>query len=307
MVRISVIVPVGAESGRLPSCLECLESQDLPREDFEIIVVANHSSVRKQELADRFARIIWCEELTVGSYAARNRGVLSARGEFLAFTDADCAPDRAWLRNGFQALEEGADIVGGKIVITTSATPSAAELYDKAVTLHTETILRERGYIVTANLFCRRQVLERVGPFDATLRSGADALWGRRAAELGYAPRYEEAAVISHPACTSLPALARRTARIVRGLVTAACGRAGTPLDARSLLPFLRANLRNGKNILCHREYTFGERARALGMWMAVQLVAIVSVASTVAGLRTRRSRTVIEARVEGEDSPLQS
>jgi glycosyltransferase involved in cell wall biosynthesis len=44
-------------------------------------------------------------EARPGSYAARNTGIELARGDILAFTDADCLPAADWIEHGLAALQ----------------------------------------------------------------------------------------------------------------------------------------------------------------------------------------------------------
>ena len=123
--RISVIIPVHNGAHSLGACLGALESQTLARGDeFEVIVVDNGST---DELADTrrlFPGVRWLEEAAPGSYAARNRGLRQAAGEIIAFTDADCLPDAAWLRQGVAALAAGpATVVGGEVPCARSGRP----------------------------------------------------------------------------------------------------------------------------------------------------------------------------------------
>ncbi|MEQ8961723.1 MAG: glycosyltransferase family A protein, partial [Coleofasciculus sp. C2-GNP5-27] len=71
-----------------------------------MIVVDNASD----EAADikgvvaQFGQAIAAYESTPGSYAARNKGISLAKGEVIAFTDADCIPDAKWLESGLHRL-----------------------------------------------------------------------------------------------------------------------------------------------------------------------------------------------------------
>src|SRR5438093_1303856 len=95
-MRVSVVVAARNAEATLPACLSALSLQDFPRAEFEVLVVDDGSTDRTAEVAAAAgARVI--STPPSGPAAARNRGAEAARGEILAFTDADCAPDPGWL------------------------------------------------------------------------------------------------------------------------------------------------------------------------------------------------------------------
>jgi len=137
---VSVVVPTCGRPELLARCLAALESQTLPRERYEIIVIED----RKRE----------------GPATARNRGWRAARAPIIAFTDDDCVPDKAWLERGLEAIRDH-DVVCGRIVMPLPPVPTDYERDAQGL---------ERAEFVTANCFCRKSMLERVGGFDERFR-----------------------------------------------------------------------------------------------------------------------------------------
>ena len=101
---ISVVVPAYNEEHNIAACLESLERQTLPRDQYEVIVVDGGSKDRTREIAARYADLVFVQtSRKVGG--ARNDGVLRAAGEVIATTDADCIIPPGWLeviREGFE-------------------------------------------------------------------------------------------------------------------------------------------------------------------------------------------------------------
>lgn len=86
--RVSVIVPTHNSARYLPEAIDSVLGQTY--RDFEIIVVDDGSTDDTQEVLARYGdQIRVVRQRNQGSAAARNAGILAARGEFIAFLDAD--------------------------------------------------------------------------------------------------------------------------------------------------------------------------------------------------------------------------
>jgi GT2 family glycosyltransferase len=139
--QVSVVVPTCGRPALLARCLQALESQSLPRDQYEVIVAED----RQRD----------------GPATARNQGWRRARAPIVAFTDDDCIPDHDWLRRGLEALAGGAHAVCGRIVMPLTGAPTDYERDAQGL---------ERAEFVTANCFVRKFMLERVGGFDERFR-----------------------------------------------------------------------------------------------------------------------------------------
>src|SRR6056297_2548076 len=129
---VSIIIPVYNDRDRLTNCLQKLYEQDYPKSFYEVIVVDNGStlSIREMVLKYRF-KIVY--EKKPGSYAARNKGIKSACGEILGFTDSDCIPSKDWIKNAatYFSVNSNNLIIGGKINVFDKTGKKALCHYDK--------------------------------------------------------------------------------------------------------------------------------------------------------------------------------
>ena len=88
--QLSVIVPVRDGSATLARALTAILASELPRNDYELIVVDDASTDGSAEVAARCAdTVVRLSGRRCGPAYARNRGAEQARGEVLAFVDAD--------------------------------------------------------------------------------------------------------------------------------------------------------------------------------------------------------------------------
>jgi glycosyltransferase involved in cell wall biosynthesis len=217
---VSVIIPVLNDGERLARCLAALDGQDYPRDSYEVIVVDNGSTeLGIEPPASLDARIV--QELRPGSYAARNHGLSLARGEIIAFTDADCLPAPDWLTTGAARLQERPDVglLAGRIDVTLSDArhPRAIELYELLHAFPQQRYVEEMCFGATANVFSRREVFDRTGLFDASLRSGGDKEWGQRVCAAGYEILFDDRVSVRHPARTTWAELRHKLERVLHG------------------------------------------------------------------------------------------
>ena len=94
---ISVIIPTFNEEENIAQCLVSLSHQNIPRADYEIIVVDGGSKDATCEIAKKYAdRVFVQTSKKVGG--ARNDGVKVANGDIVATTDADCILPPHWIK-----------------------------------------------------------------------------------------------------------------------------------------------------------------------------------------------------------------
>jgi GT2 family glycosyltransferase len=235
---VSVVVPVYRDHDRLARCLEALARQSYPAERREIVVVDNAPDpCRRPAVLPASAPVRLVHEPRAGSYAARNRGIALARGDILAFTDADCIPEPDWMRAGVDRLagDPRGGVAAGAVELfyARPERPNVCELYDALAAFRQETYVTRLGFGATANLFASRAVLEVVGGFDPRLKSQGDVEWGRRVAAAGYTMVYASEARVRHPARATLGALAARARRLVGGMYDLEYARRGWLAQAR--------------------------------------------------------------------------
>ncbi len=111
--NITVIIPAKNEQHCIEKCLAGVFSQSLA--PGEVIVVDGGSMDGTVEIAKRFpVTVLTDTNGTVGG--ARQTGFKAARGELIAYTDADCVPAPAWLENLARGLEDGVVAAGGSVM-----------------------------------------------------------------------------------------------------------------------------------------------------------------------------------------------
>ena len=92
-MKLSIIVPVCNVADYLAKCLDSLLAQDLPQNEYEIIVVNDGSTDNSGEIAlqyaDKYENIMLINQANQGLSGARNTGIKQAKGDYIQFVDSD--------------------------------------------------------------------------------------------------------------------------------------------------------------------------------------------------------------------------
>lgn len=219
---VSVIIPVYNDSERLKLCLQALENQTYSKDLYEVIVVDNASEEDLKSVVNQFSQANYIYESKPGSYAARNKGISVAKGEIIAFTDSDCIPVSEWIEKGVEQLQNTPDcgMVAGKVEVffKNPDRPTSVEIYESIeLDFPQERLLKERHFGVTANVFTFKKVIDDVGLFNDTLKSGGDREWGNRVFSAGYKQVYADGACVYHPSRHSFYQLYKKVTRLNGG------------------------------------------------------------------------------------------
>jgi glycosyltransferase involved in cell wall biosynthesis len=170
-MKASVVVPVYNGADTLKRCLHGLSVQDIRQKCYEIIVVNDGSSDNSAAIAADF-NVRLLEQDNLGAPAARNLGLANARGDWVAYTDADCVPSRSWLSSLLTAVEGDShtDLAIGAAgrTIGYNSTHAAARFVDMMGGLDAKRHLSHPRFpfAPSGNVMYRRTILEQVGGFD---------------------------------------------------------------------------------------------------------------------------------------------
>ena len=219
-VTVAVCTRDGAE--RLPACLAALETLEYPEDRLELLVVDNapaNDSTRR--IVAAHPRIRYAVEPRPGLDWARNRAVLEARGDIVAFTDDDVSVDAGWTKAIAAVFREerGAMCVTG-LVVPDELVTRAQVLFEKyggfgrgfsrryATADRPEHAASQHGgtgkFGTGANMAFRRSVFDSIGLFDPALdvgtvtNGGGDLEMFFRVIRAGHLLVYEPRAVVRH-------------------------------------------------------------------------------------------------------------
>lgn len=185
--EFSVLIPAYKAARTITATLNAVTAQTLT--PVEILIYEDGCFDNLAQLVSKFAETAPCPvrlmscPLNGGVSRARNILLREARGEFIAFLDADDIWAANHLKTAADAFANGADVVFSGVTFIDAAgvpfggraEPSAEQLANLAPSIFCYNFVQ-----ATSTLSLRRSWIDRVGDFDVTLSHGEDLdLWLR--------------------------------------------------------------------------------------------------------------------------------
>lgn len=166
---ISVVIPAFNEEAYLPTTLSCVrDAISACRCSAELIVVDNESADRTGEVARSFgARVV--HKAVHNISRVRNAGASAARGDVLAFVDADTIVPSYFLERVAEAMGDPA-CFGGSANIVHTPTSKLLRAYLKAWRWLGARLDMAQG----AAQFCRRSAFDLLTGYDESYFMGED-------------------------------------------------------------------------------------------------------------------------------------
>ncbi len=104
--KFSIIIPARNEMNNINYCLKSLLNQQYPKQNFEVIIVDDHSIDKSTNIVNKFIednnaenfRLISLSEKETGKKSAIIAGVKAAKYDYIITTDADCQMNPAWIK-----------------------------------------------------------------------------------------------------------------------------------------------------------------------------------------------------------------
>lgn len=176
---VSVIIPVYNGERYLADAIESVLAQTY--RPIQLVVVDDGSEDGTAEIARSFREVKYIYQANQGHAAAMNAGIRAARGEFVAFLDADdlWTPNKLSVQIDYLHKHPHVGCVIAKMqnFVEPGTEPPSRITRDLALT--------EYAALQVGALVARRTVLEQIGAFDTTYDHAKDVDWFVRAREAG--------------------------------------------------------------------------------------------------------------------------
>jgi glycosyltransferase involved in cell wall biosynthesis len=184
MVKVSVIVPVYNGEKYIREAIDSILNQSY--KDFEVIVIDDGSKDNTLSIIKEYAgKIRWKSQKNKGQASAINEGIKMAKGEYVAYLDADdvCMPQRLEIQVKY--LDEHPDV--GLVYSSFCQVNSIGKIQRiiKAVP-YDHFVLLQKDYIARSAVMHRKKCLDKVGLFDEGITGDDDwDMWIRISEKFG--------------------------------------------------------------------------------------------------------------------------
>lgn len=179
---ISVIIPAYNEEKFIEQCLHSVLQVRKRNFDFEVIVVDNGSTDNTVALAEKNGVKVLIKSQGYVS-AVRNHGAQAAKGEILAFVDADCEVSEQWLSTAVDLHTSGkADVVGAFPESPPNSGWIARILQENA----RNKVAAAIKYLPACNIIVKSDAFHSVGGFNEELETNEDVDLSARLVQAGY-------------------------------------------------------------------------------------------------------------------------
>lgn len=172
-MKISVVIPAFNEEQLIAKCIEAVKNQTFPKKEYEILVIDNNSTDKTAQIAKNLGATVIPYNQKQGFSVTKQFGAEQAKGEIIAYTDADTIPNKYWLET-IEKLMQNKNLVyvGGTILATGSALINLGFIiYDFFARINQ---LFGISLIWSPNMAVRKDAFMQVGGFNTALKTSED-------------------------------------------------------------------------------------------------------------------------------------
>ena len=176
MPKVSVLIPAYNAMAYLPETLDNVLKQTF--KDFEVLIINDGSSDNIVEWASTITdpRVKLISQANQGVSIARNTAVMNARGEYVAFVDADDLWKPTKLEQQIHCLDDNPEValVHTWMLLIDEEGKSTGRVMKSTLEGDALQKIIERNSIACSSVMIRRSCFENVGIFDCNLKSIED-------------------------------------------------------------------------------------------------------------------------------------
>lgn len=169
IMKISLIIPAYNEEKYIENCLSSIEKHG--KDLFEVIVINNASTDNTPEIVKRFPNVRLIHEPRKGLPFARNKGLSEAKGDIVAFIDADTKMPKGWVNKIIKEFNKNDKIVSisGPYIYYDISMFKKSLIWIYWILLGWPSYLITRYMIVIGNFAVKKSEIDKLGGFNENI------------------------------------------------------------------------------------------------------------------------------------------
>lgn len=214
---VSYVIGVRNMEHTVGKTIESILNQEYPNK--EIIVINDGSDDHTEEVLKQYP-IKYINTEKIGISNARNLGYKNSKGDFVAFTDADCELDPLWTKNMLKCFnDQKVGLVGGVTHFRTDGTYSSIyrslEFSKRYKNIKSKEVFHAGG----PGFIARKSILDEVGGFNPEWVHAEDVELSFLVIEHGYKVLKEDSAINYHIPENNFKRIVRKGLRDARAYI----------------------------------------------------------------------------------------
>jgi len=186
--QVTILIPIRNVAKYIGACLDALMSQTYPADKYEVWLLDNHSDDGTLEIAKKYSanRV---KVIQIGAHSPPikyNKVLPQITSEIIGFVDGDANVDRDWLRLVVEALEDPKVAGASGLILTENKGNLMARIIGYELQDRYERMPKEITRVATMHVVYKKAVLEEIGGFNESLKTGYDGEVGYRIKRAGY-------------------------------------------------------------------------------------------------------------------------
>jgi cellulose synthase/poly-beta-1,6-N-acetylglucosamine synthase-like glycosyltransferase len=172
-IKISVVIPAYNEEKLIGRCVDAVKNQTFPKDQYEILVINNNSNDKTEEIAKAHGATVITYTEKQGFSVTKQFGSHQAKGEIIAYTDADTMPDKYWLETIDRLMQNKKYVcVGGTILSTGSIWVNLQFIFFDWIAIINQWF--GISLIWSPNMAVRKDAFTQVGGWDTSVKTSDD-------------------------------------------------------------------------------------------------------------------------------------
>jgi len=186
--RVTILIPIRNVAKYIKECLDALLNQTYPKDRYEIWLLDNNSDDGTLDIVSQYPKDkVKVIQTGVHSPPVKyNRILPEVKSEVIGFVDGDANVSEKWLELVIEPLKNPETAGASGVILTANKNKLVSRLIGYELQDRYERMSHEIKRVATMHVVYKKEILEKIGGFNETSKTGYDSDIGYRINDAGY-------------------------------------------------------------------------------------------------------------------------